>query len=184
MKYERESTPLRSRVTTTASKWWLCTWVGCLLLLLVEACTGMPGHGQTDTGRELCRDPWKVVEEFYKANDAGDFEASLELLTDDVVLVTWAEGANGYHMSARFTVGKNQILEWLGEPGLRRVAVNSERPNFEEANQRSVGNTLRFELMPDRLRENGRPFNHYSVELVFNGCQIEMIKLVERVTWL
>lgn len=144
----------------------------------------MPGRGQVNPGRELCRDPWKVAEEFYQANDAGDYNASLELLTDDVVLVTWAQGANGYHMSARFTVGKNQILEWLGEPGLQRVAENSERPNLKEANQRLVGNTLLFELMPDRQRENGRPFNHYSVELVFDGCQIEIIKLVERVTWL
>jgi len=115
----------------------------------------MPGRGLADTDREFCRDPWKVVEEFYQANDAGEFKASIELLTDDVVLVAWAQGANGYHMSARFTVGKNQILEWLGEPGLRRVAVNSERPNFKEANQRSVGNTLRFELMPDRLQIMG-----------------------------
>jgi hypothetical protein len=159
-------------------------YVGLLIVLLIAACTGMPGRGQSNTGRELCRDPWKVAEEFYLANDAGDFNASLELLTDDVVLVTWAQGANGYHMSARFAVGKNQVLEWLGEPGLRRVAENPERPNFQEANQRWVGNTLRFELMPDRQRDNGRPFNHYSVELVFDGCQIEMIKLVERVTWL
>jgi hypothetical protein len=137
----------------------------------------MPGRGRTNTVRDLCRDPWKVAEEFYQANDAGDFTTSLELLTDDVVLVTWAQGANGYHMSARFTVGKNQILEWLGKPGLRRVAESSDRPNFKEANQRSVGNTLRFELMPDRVRDNGRPFNHYSVELVFNGCQIEIINV-------
>jgi hypothetical protein len=125
-----------------------------------------------------------VAEDFYTANDAGDYDASLGLLTDDVVLVTWATGANGYHMSARFAVGKNQVLEWLGEPGMRRVAVDPERPSFQEANQQWKGNTLRFELMPDRLRDNGRPFNHYSVELVFDGCRIEIIKLVERVTWL
>jgi hypothetical protein len=141
-------------------------------------------RGQIHTGKELCRDQWKVAVDFYKANDAGEFGASLKLLTDDVVLVTWATGANGYHKSARFAVGKNQVLEWLGEPGMRRVAVNPERPNFQEANKQSAGNTLRFELMPDCLRENGRPFNHYSVELVFDGCKIEIIKLVERVTWL
>jgi hypothetical protein len=158
--------------------------LGFLILLLAAACTALPGRRQTNTGVELCRDPWKVVEDFYLANDAGDFDTSLKLLTDDVVLVTWAEGANGYHMSARFAVGKNQVLEWLDQPGLRRVAENPERPNFQEANQLLVGNTLRFELMPDRQRENGRPFNHYSVELVFDGCRIEIIKLVERVTWL
>ena len=184
MKYGWEATPPRWSATTTASKVWQCTCAGLLLLLLAAGCTGMPGGGQTNPVRELCRDPWKVAEDFYTANDTGDFDASLDFLTDDVALVTWATGANGYHMSARFAVGKNQVREWLGEPGMRRLAVNPERPNFQEANQRSVGNTLRFELLPDRLRDNGRPFNHYSVELVFDSCRIEIIKLVERVTWL
>jgi len=92
----------------------------------------MPGGGQTNTGREPCRDPWTIADEFYRANDAGDFDASLELLTDDVVVVTWAQEANGYHMSARFAVGKNQVLEWLGEPGLRQVAINPDARIFKK----------------------------------------------------
>jgi hypothetical protein len=173
-----------SSKTRMGSNTRLVCCVVCLILLLAAACAGMPGGGQTNVGEELCHDPWEVAEEFYRANDEGDFDASLKLLTDDVALVTWATGANGYHVSARFAIGKNQVLEWLGEPGMRRAAVNPERPNFQEANRRSLGNTLSFELMPDRLRENGRPFNHYSVKLVFKGCKIEIIKLVERVTWL
>jgi len=154
------------------------------ILLLLAACAPRAARRQANAGETLCADPGKVADEFYAANDAGDSAASLALLTDDVVLVTWATGANGYHMSPSFAIGKNQVSERLGAPGLRRTAVADGRPNFSEQDRRQEGNTLRFQLLPDRLRQNGRPFNHYSVELVFQGCQIEIIKLVERVTWL
>jgi hypothetical protein len=87
-------------------------------------------------------------------------------------------------MSPEFAVGKQQVAARLAEPGLRRLALDPSRPNFTIENRQQTGGVLRFQLLPDRLRDNGRPFNHYSVELVFNGCLIEIIKLVERVTWL
>ena len=156
-----------------------------LLFLPAAGCSALPASSPpTSATAVLCADPWKVMEDFYSANDTGNYDDSLNLLTDDVVLVSWATGANGYHMSPRFSIGKNQVREHLGEPGLRRPAVDPSRPNFTVANRDAAGNTLRFQLLPDRLRDNGRPFNHYSIELVFNGCLIEILKVVERVTWL
>jgi hypothetical protein len=43
---------------------------------------------------------------------------------------------------------------------------------------------MTFKLMPDRVHPNGRLYNHYLVEAFFSGCKIELLKVVERVTWL
>lgn len=163
-----------------------CTVVAFLILsaLLAAGCIGLPGGGPAALEGELCADPWAAVEAFYAANDAGDFDAALDLLSDDPALIAWAQGANGYHMSAHFAVGKGQIRERLGDDGLRIAVNHPERPNFSIQDRQAEGNTLRFELLPDRLRPDGRPFNHFAVEMVFKGCKIDIIKLVERVTWL
>lgn len=151
-----------------------------ILLALLAGCGPAPGLA----AGQPCADPLGVVEAFYNANDAGDAAAALKLVTEDAALVFWAEGANGHHVSYDFAVGKDNLSAWLAKPGLRRAAAANDRPSFHMEKAQADGNVVRFMLMPDRLRENGRPFNHYAVEMVFNGCQIEIIKVVERVTWL
>ncbi len=151
---------------------------------LLAACAAPVSLEGEATAIPACRDPLRVVEAFYNANDAGDAAAALKLVTEDAALVFWAEGANGHHVSYDFAVGKDNLAAWLAKPGLRRAAAANDRPSFHMEKAQADGNVVRFMLMPDRLRENGRPFNHYAVEMVFNGCQIEIIKVVERVTWL
>jgi len=151
-----------------------------LIFFFLAGCTraGLPGS------TAACRDLAQVAEAFYDANDDSRFEDSLALLTQDVAMVTWAEGANGHHMIANFTVGKDQILEYLPNPGLSRTARQPDRPNYRPDEMRVDGKTVTFMLWPDRKRPDGRSFNPYAVKMVFSGCQIEIIKVVERVTWL
>ncbi len=149
-----------------------------LILPLFAACLGQPAADSNGC------DLRQVAENFYAANDQQNSDTSLSLLTDDVSLISWATGANGYHMSASLTIGKDQVAKHLKDPGLDRLASTTGYPNFKEENEQVTGNSVHFDLMPDRNRPNGRPYNHYSVELVFTGCKIEIIKVVERVTWL
>lgn len=159
--------------------------VTCLFIFLfLTACNTQTQNNQGKGNVEVCSDPIKVAKDFYAANDIGDLATGLKLLTDDVVLVSWAEGANGHHMTSNLAVGKDQVTGHLAEPGLRRIATGSGRPNFQMENWQVTGNIVRFELTPDRMRKDRRPFNPYSVEMILNGCQIEIIKVVERVTWL
>ncbi len=154
----------------------------CLLVPFLAGCK--QAASVPPGGIASCSDPYKVVESFYTDNDSGDYQKSLDLLDDDVVLVAWAEGANGHHMTSIYRVGKDNVAQELGDPGLRRAAASAGQPNFKEQNLQVMGNIVHFELMPDRLRDNGRPYNSYTVEIVFTGCKIDMLKVIERVTWL
>ena len=155
-----------------------------IVAALLAGCAAPAAPAGEATAIPACRDPVQVVEAFYAANDAGQADAALKLATEDVALVFWAEGANGHHVSSNFAVGKDNLAAWLAKPGLRQTAVAADRPAFRMEKVTADGNVVRLMLMPDRLRENGRPFNHYAVEFVLNGCKIELIKVVERVTWL
>jgi hypothetical protein len=157
--------------------------LGVVFIVCLVSLAGCARAGVSGSTAE-CRDLARAAEAFYQANDDSRFDDSLALLTQDVVKVRWAEGANGHHMAANFTVGKDQILDHLSTEGLTRTARNAERPNFEVDELQVEGQTVAFILWPDRARPDGRPFNHYVVKLVFSGCQIELIKVVERVTWL
>lgn len=150
-------------------------------LAMLVACSGQVTPSQS---AKTCPDIQNVVEAFYASNDAAQYTQSLQYLTDDISLVTWAEGANGYHVSAKFAVGKNQILPFLEKPGLKRDINQPNWTNYTlQVVQVSEGK-MTFKLMPDRLHPNGRPYNHYLVEAFFSGCKIELLKVVERVTWL
>lgn len=149
-------------------------------LAMLVACGGQVTPIQS---AKTC-DVKSVVEAFYTSNDASQYAQSLQYLTDDISLVAWAEGANGYHVSAKFAVGKNQILPFLEKPGLKR-AIN--QPNWTNYTMQVVQISdakVTFKLMPDRAHPNGRPYNHYLVEAFFSSCKIELLKVVERVTWL
>jgi hypothetical protein len=152
-----------------------------VVLATLSGCGGQINQNQSVT---TCPDLRKVVEAFYAANDASQFATSLQYLTDDVALVTWAEGANGHHMIFSSTVGKNQIQEFLGRPGLKRTADQPDQPNFSIQEVQLSAGKMSFKLVPDRLDPENRPYNPYKVEVFFSGCQIEILKVVERITWL
>src|SRR5512133_3760623 len=151
-----------------------------LILVMLTACGGQVTAIQPS---KTC-DIKSVVEAFYASNDAAQYTQSLQYLTDDISLVTWGEGANGYHVSAKFAVGKNQLLPFLEKPGLKRAINQPNWPNYTMQEVQISSAKMTFKLMPDRKHPNGRPYNHYLVEVFFSGCKIELLKVVERVTWL
>ena len=165
----------------------IIAWTGLIVLLAscsvaqaqqkvtADATTPMPAD---------CPDPASIVKAFYDANDASQFDASLALLADDATLDSWAQGINGHHMIQKHLVGKEQIRAVLGNPGLRRVSDQPDRPIFHEADLQVSGNKVTFALQPDRMHPNGRPYNPYTVEIVFEGCKIKSLTVIERVMWL
>jgi hypothetical protein len=46
------------------------------------------------------------------------------------------------------------------------------------------GDQVSFMLEPDRQRPNGKPYNPYRVEAVFEGCKIKSLTVIDSVTWL
>ncbi len=121
---------------------------------------------------------------FYSANDAGQLATSLSLLTDDATLATWSEGINGHHMIEKHLAGKAQIRLALGNLGLRRGTGQPDAPVYHETEFHVSGNQVDFMLRPDRVRPNGGPYSPYRIELVFDGCKIKGLTVVELITWL
>ena len=169
-------------------------FVSILAMLVLTACSptglGKASIGSTPSSTSpastpaSCANPMQVIDAFYAANDASRFDESVSYLTDDVTLVTWAEGANGHHMTANFAVGKDDIREFLSHPGLRMKASQEGLPNYTRQEVQVTDGKVQFKLVPDRPHPDGRPYNPYAVEVVFSGCKIEMLKVVERVSWL
>jgi ketosteroid isomerase-like protein len=131
-----------------------------------------------------CSDAEAIVKTFYDANDAAKFDASLALLADDATLDSWAQGINGHHMTTKHLAGKEQIRAVLGNPGLRRVSDQPNSPIFHETGWQVSGNKVTFALEPDRAHPNGRPYNPYTVTVVFEGCKIKSLTVIERIMWL
>jgi len=154
------------------------------MIIIMATLSGCAGQANQNQSAKACPDLTKIIEAFYAANDASQFATSVQYLTDDVVLVTWAEGANGHHMIFHSAIGKDQVRNLLGKPGLKRTADQPDLPNFTMQEVRVSPSKVTFKLMPDRLRRDNRPENFYIVEVFFSGCQIEILKVVERITWL
>jgi hypothetical protein len=158
-------------------------FAGVLLVLLPPtlsiALAAAPGSSSSS-----CPDPMAVMKAFYDANDASRFDASLGFFTEDATLSTWAEGVNGYHARARHFTGKQQIRPVLGDPGFRRTPAQLAGPIYHETRIKISGGQLTFMLEPDRLRPNGKPYNPYRVEVVFEGCKIKSLIVIDSVTWL
>lgn len=125
-----------------------------------------------------------TIRALYDANDAGRFDASLGFFAEDAVLTTWAEGVNGYHARERRLTGKAQIRAALSDLGLRRRTTLRDGPIYHETQAKASDDHLTFRLEPDRLRSNGRPYNPYRVDVVFVGCKIKNLTVVDLVTWL
>jgi hypothetical protein len=148
------------------------------------AAQGTDSAGSASATATPCANPVQVIDSLYAADDADQYNQSVSYLTDDVSLVFWAEGVNGRHMTAAFAVGKDQIQDFLKKPGMRTKAAGPNLPNFTRDRLVASPTKVAFMLEPDRKHPDGTPYNPYSVEVFFNGCKIELIKLVERVTWL
>jgi hypothetical protein len=158
-------------------------WVMLAALISSSACQAGTPVPKTSALLPVCADQEKIITAFYDANQAGDFNKSLTYLTDDVVLISWAEGMNGRHLDQKSAVGKDYIGEYLGMDGLRWGSGRDPALRFKIEGLQKTGNQVFFRLMPDRLRPNGRQYNPYAVEIIFRGCQIELIKITERITW-
>jgi hypothetical protein len=164
----------------------------CLSLILISlltACQPIPATGAQATANPIatpvpCADPMKAIDGLYAADDAAQYDKAAGYFTDDGTIVTWIEGVNGRHLQPVMKVGKDQIVELLNKAGLRTQAVSPDLPNYTRDRLVSSPTKVSFMLEPDRKHPDGRPYNPFSVEVFFSGCQIELIKVVERVTWL
>ena len=149
--------------------------------LVLTSCSAVQA-AQASTSSS-CPDLMQIVNNFYAANDTSQLVPTLSYLTEDVIFVFWAEGINGHHMGLNTAIGKDQIVPFLTNPGLHLKARGPDLPNFSMDHIIKAGNQIVFNLTPDRTHANGRPYDPYVVTMVFSGCRIEIIKLIERVTW-
>jgi hypothetical protein len=135
------------------------------------------------TGTLLCPDPMAIIKAFYDSNDASQFDASFAFLTTDATLSSWAEGVNGRHWQEKHLTGKEQIRTVLGNRGLRRTSGQPDAPIFHETEAKISGDQVTFILRPDRLSPDGRPYNPYKVEVIFLGCKIKSLTVIEFISW-
>jgi hypothetical protein len=124
-----------------------------------------------------------IIKAFYDSNDALQFDASLEFFTADATLSSWAVGLEGRHWQEKHLTDKEQIRAVLGNRGLRRISEQPGAPIFHETESRMSGDKLIFMLRPDRLSPDGRPYNPYRVEVVFSGCKIKSLTVIELISW-
>ncbi len=165
----------------------LIAWASLIVLLVGCSVAQAQQKAATDATTPMpadCPDAASIVKTFYDANDASKFDASLALLADDATLDSWAQGINGHHMTQKHLAGKEQIGAVLGNSGLSHISSLPNGPLFHETDLQVSGNKVTFALEPDRVHPNGRPYNPYSVEIVFEGCKIKSLTVIERVMWL
>jgi hypothetical protein len=157
--------------------------LACLTIMLSLTSCSVLGQGHPGASSTGCPDLVQIVNTFYTANDAGQSSTALSYLSEDVIMVFWAEGINGHHMGLNTIIGKDLLRTNLDQPGLHLKSRGENLPNFSQDHIRRAGNQLIFNLTPDRTHADGRPYDPYVVEMVFNNCRIEIIKIVERITW-
>jgi hypothetical protein len=124
-----------------------------------------------------------IIRALYDSNDASQFDASLAFLTTDAAVSSWAEGVNGRHWQEKHLTGKEQIRSVLGNRGSRRAAGQPDAPIFHETEAKVSGDRVTFMLRPDRLNSDGRSYNPYSVEAVFDGCKIKSLTVIGFISW-
>lgn len=159
----------------------IVVWLG-----IAASLTGCSAVSQVFAGAPSttgCKDPLGVIKSFYNANDAAQYDTSLALLSDDVVFASWAEGMNGHHMIEKHLSGKEQVREILGNNGLRFTSTQADGPRYAVEDEKVNGDAVTFFLRPDRMHVNGRPYNPYMVTMVFDGCKIKSLTVIEEVTW-
>ncbi|MGA2377959.1 MAG: hypothetical protein ABSG85_01485 [Spirochaetia bacterium] len=124
-----------------------------------------------------------VIRTFYDSNDASRFSASLACLHPGLVFTSWAEGVNGRHWHEKKLVGRQKIVPFLGDRGLRRIPGARGGPAYRETEEVVGPDRVTFMLRPDRRSPDGRPYNPYRVEAVFDGCAIVQLTVVELISW-
>jgi len=129
-----------------------------------------------------CSNPLSVIKDFYDSNDTGNFTASIEFFTPQATLITWAEGLNGRHWHEVHLTGREQILPALNQRGLRRDSGKPDSPIYYETEFKVSGDQVTFMLRPDRLSSNGKPYDPYKVIVLFAGCKIQSIVVIEYFT--
>jgi hypothetical protein len=155
-------------------------WAG--LIVLIAVCS-TAGPQPRLTGTLACPYPMAIIKAFDDSNDTSHFEASFAFLTPDATLSSWVEGLNGRHWQEKHLTGKEQIRTVLSNPGLRRTAGQSDAPIFHETEAKISGDQVIFMLQPDRLSPDGRPYNPYKVEVIFLGCKIKSLTVIELISW-
>ena len=155
---------------------------GALALALLTIITARPTevHGAAAGG---CPDKMAVIRTFYDSNDASRFSASLACLHPGLVFTSWAEGVNGRHWHEKKLVGRQKIVPFLGDRGLRRIPGARGGPAYRETEEVAEPDRVTFMLRPDRRSPDGRPYNPYRVEAVFDGCAIVQLTVVELISW-
>jgi hypothetical protein len=153
------------------------------LLFFLTGCLPANPSSQLPALAPLCTTQMEVINAFFDANDAQNYGAALGYLTDDAVVIFWAEGINGHHMGLKLAAGPDQIRPLLAQDGLRRNTGSTDQPNFKIEGVQQTGNQVFLKLTPDPTHPDGRPYDPYVLEMIFKGCKIDIIKLVERVTW-
>jgi hypothetical protein len=131
-----------------------------------------------------CPDPAVIVKALYDSNDAGQFDTSLAFFTEDAALSSWAEGINGHHMMEKDYTGIEQLRTALSNPGLRRNSGQPDSPIYHEDKIKVAGNKVTLMLIPDRTHPDGKLYNPFTIVVVFDGCKIKSMNVVEQVTWL
>ncbi len=156
-------------------------------LILLAPSPALIAQSSGYIGAASCADPAGVLSDFYDANDAGRFDASVRLLTDDAVLATWATGVNGHKMVLRNLEGRAQIRQFLPQGrgfAWRLPGAGPDGPVYRRTKLAVAGNVVRFVLEPDRRRPTGGLYNYFSVEAVLAGCRIASLTVIEQITWL
>ncbi len=158
----------------------ILTGIGFAILLTGCSANGAPSSSiATSPAAPPCADPMAIIKAFYDSNDAAQYDASLAFLTPDVTLASWGEGVNGRHWQEQHLSGQEQIRAVLGNRGLRRTSGQPNTPIFHETEAKISGSQVTFMLRPDRRSPDGRPYNPYKVEAIFQGCQIKSLTLIE-----
>jgi hypothetical protein len=161
--------------------------LAALLSFVGPVAASAQDSAQASAQAAACANPAGVLTSFYDANDAGHLNAAASSLSPDVVFDTWATGVNGYIMAKRHLEGLKALRGYLGQArGVRwhLPEMPPDGPVFQQTKLSVEGSTVRFMLVPDRKRANGRSYNPYRVEAVLDGCRIRSLQVVELVTWL
>jgi hypothetical protein len=163
-----------------------------MITIVIAGCSpyGVQSADLLPTGTPLptmpasCSDPVAIVKALYTAVNAGQYDASLAFFANDATLSSWAEGINGHHMTEKNYSGIEQLRTALTNPGLRLNSGQPDTPIYHEDKYKAAGNKVTLMLIPDRVHPDGRPFNPYTITVIFDGCKIKAMTVVEQVTWL
>jgi hypothetical protein len=178
-------------------------WAGILAILIcgcspfVLARNGFPALAPTSapatvaptatpilTGKlTTCSDPISVVNAFYDANDAGQFDKGLAFFSDSASLHTWAQGLYGDRMEDKQVQDRQKIRASLGAPGFQLSTGKPDAPIYYVSEAKASVDKLTYYLRPDRLDPSGRPYNPFQVNIQFEGCKFKTMTVIEIISW-